>query len=482
MDFNLYFVIPTLCSALCLITAGSILPGAAEVENRGQKVWAREGSSALLPCYLSPRKHGKGRKQLSERTSVLWKRHGASAPQDLHVVLEVEYSGLRKTALPMRPRVSVLDSALRNGNFSLCINPVRSDDAGLYEAQVFYNKEIRSCRVELGVVTGRRRWKTLENHLDFRSHHARLMETCWFHNGHPVLTSGASCSMHGAFYIHRPTVSDSGSWHCQLRYADNEIVSATHNLQILGFDGPTNPVVYAAAGSAADLPCTLNHLPSAFGIHVVKAHWSRFAGGHLQNWSILQNQSNRSFPLHLPVVGLGDAGRYSCAVTVDNKMLRRDMTLAVITGEKKDRVAFSFAAVTPGIQGPVSEGSHLLLTCSLTHPQGHEHFQWKRLSSASADKKLTVATSHNLKDSRVQTGPTLEIPQVSQKDVGIWECSVYGPEGRLGAVEYGLQITGTVSRTSETSPFFSPCSVPLITSSLGLNPPLTDSHLIVLLS
>lgn len=420
---------------LLAVNAGSILPGAAEVENRGQKVWAREGSSALLPCYLSPRKHGKGRKQLSERTSVLWKRHGASAPQDLHVVLEVEYSGLRKMALPMRPRVSVLDSALRNGNFSLCINPVRSDDAGLYEAQVFYNKEIRSCRVELGVVTVKLSpaRPVVENEPLLlscnSSHHARLMETCWFHNGHPVLTSGASCSMHGALYIHRPTMSDSGSWHCQLRYADNEIVSATHNLQILGFDGPTNPVVYAAAGSAADLPCTLNHLPSAFGIHVVKAHWSRFAGGHLQNWSILQNQSNRSFPLHLPVVGLGDAGRYSCAVTVGNKMLRRDMTLAVIT-------------VTPGIQGPVSEGSHLLLTCSLTHPQGHEHFQWKHLSSASADKKLTVATPHNLKDSRVQTGPTLEIPQVSQKDVGIWECSVYGPEGRLGAVEYGLQITG----------------------------------------
>lgn len=223
------------------------------------------------------------------------------------------------------------------------------------------------------------------------THRASLVETCWFHNGRPVLNSGTFCSLHGALYILRPTMSDSGSWHCQLRYADNEIVSATHSLQILGefslcvatpaslscfllyghwptpvvtalilssfprwysfqpplqivlslshlgFDGPTNPVVYAAAGSAADLPCTLNYLPSAFGIHVVKAHWSHFAGGHLQNWSILQNQSNRSFPLHLPVVGPVDAGRYCCAVAVGNKMLSRDVTLAVITGEKKDR-------------------------------------------------------------------------------------------------------------------------------------------------
>lgn len=75
------------------------------------------------------------------------------------MVLEVEYTGLRKTALPMRPRVSVQDSALRSGNFSLRIDPVRSGDAGLYEAQVTYSTEVQSCQVELGIVTGRRRWK-----------------------------------------------------------------------------------------------------------------------------------------------------------------------------------------------------------------------------------------------------------------------------------------------------------------------------------
>ncbi|NXC50392.1 LAG3 protein, partial [Penelope pileata] len=158
----------------------------------------------------------------------------------------------------MRPRVSVQDSALRNGNFSLRIDPVRSDDAGLYEAHVAYNTEVQSCQVELGVVTVTLSPPSpvVENEPLLlscnSSHRASLVGTRWFHNGHPVLSSGAFCSLHGTFCILRPTASDSGSWHCQLRYADNEIVSATHNLQILGFDGPTNPVVYAAAGSAAD--------------------------------------------------------------------------------------------------------------------------------------------------------------------------------------------------------------------------------------
>ncbi|KFP36289.1 Lymphocyte activation 3, partial [Chlamydotis macqueenii] len=158
----------------------------------------------------------------------------------------------------MRPRVSVQDSALRHGNFSLRIDPVRSEDAGLYEAWVSYNMEIQSCHVELVVIT-----VTLSPPSPVveseplllscnSSHRASLVETRWFHNGRLVPTSRTFCSLHGALSIPRPAMSDAGSWRCQLRYSDNEIISATYNLQILGFVGPTNPVIYAAAGSAAD--------------------------------------------------------------------------------------------------------------------------------------------------------------------------------------------------------------------------------------
>ncbi|KAM6420207.1 lymphocyte activation gene 3 protein [Pluvialis apricaria] len=429
------FLVLFLTFTLLAFSAGHILPGVAEGESREQKVWATVGSSAILPCHLSPRKMWKNWKQVPVKTSVLWKRHGASAHQEPHMVLEVGYSGLRKTALPMRPRVSVQDSALRNGNFSLRINPVRSEDAGLYEAQVAYDTKVQSCQVELGVVTVTLSPSSpvVENEQLLlscnSSHQASLVETCWFHNECPVPTSGTFCSSHGGLSILRPAMSDAGSWCCQLRYSDNEIISATYNLQILGFDGPTNPVVYAAAGSAADLPCTLSYLPSAFGINVVTARWSRLAGGHLQDWGIPQNSSSKSFPLQLPAVGPGDAGQYHCAVSVGSKTISRDVTLAVVT-------------VTPSIQGPVSEGSHLLLICSLTHRQGHERFQWKHLDAAPTNSKLAVANSRNLEGHTSQTGPTLEIPRVSQKDTGIWECSVYGPEGRLGAVQYELQITG----------------------------------------
>ncbi|NWX60747.1 LAG3 protein, partial [Promerops cafer] len=157
----------------------------------------------------------------------------------------------------MKPRVSLQDSTLRNGNFSLRIVPVRSEDVGLYEAQVEYKTEVHSCLVELGVITVTLSPpNVIENELLLiscnSSHRASLVETCWFHNEHLGPTSRTFCSLSGTLSILHPAMSDAGSWRCQLRYSDKEIMSATFNLQILGFDGPTNPVVYAAAGSAAD--------------------------------------------------------------------------------------------------------------------------------------------------------------------------------------------------------------------------------------
>uniref|UniRef100_A0A8C0BQT5 Lymphocyte activation gene 3 protein n=1 Tax=Buteo japonicus TaxID=224669 RepID=A0A8C0BQT5_9AVES len=384
---------PTLCSTLHLITAGHILPGVAEGESREQKVWARAGSSAVLPCHLSPKKiplypspHSPHPAPLPRSHLCLWHEPltcpTPSARQEPHVVLEVGYSGLRKTALPMKPRVSVQDSALRNGNFSLRINPVWSEDAGLYEAQspcdLNSPRSPPPRRFLFLAVTLSPPSPVVENEPILlscnSSHRANLVETCWFHNGRLVPTSGTFCSSHGALSILRPAMSDAGSWRCQLRYSDNEIISATYNLRILGFDGPPNPVVYAAAGSAADLPCTLSYLPSAFGINLVTAHWSRLAGGLLQDWGISQNSSSRSFPLHLPAVGPGDAGQYHCAVSVGSKKISRDVTLAVVTGERRDGEVHHFSGVPHCLQINLpacqsgEHGSHQFLLLLLPVP------------------------------------------------------------------------------------------------------------------
>uniref|UniRef100_A0A8C5J779 Ig-like domain-containing protein n=1 Tax=Junco hyemalis TaxID=40217 RepID=A0A8C5J779_JUNHY len=441
---------PALCSTLHLVTAGHILPGLLEGRSREQKVWVREGSSAVLPCHLGPRKTRESSKQLPDKISVLWKRHGGRyARATRHTSPSGGMGGLEL----MKPRVSLQDSALRNGNFSLRIVPVRGEDAGLYEAQVKYRTEVHRLlwwlpydlsspptQTLLFAVTLSPPSPVIESEMLSMScnssHRASLVETCWFHKEHLGPTSRTFCSSSGTLSILHPAMSDAGSWRCQLRYSDKEIISATFNLQILGelslcVDTPASPaptfphfpghpVVYAAAGSAADLPCTLSYLPRALGMRVVAAHWSHLAGGHLEEKSISQNLSSRSFPLHVPVVGPGDAGQYRCTVSVGHRTISRDVTLAMLTGERRD-------------WGPSLQTNIPTCLCN-------EHGSLFRGHSS-------------------RVGPTLEIPQVSQKDMGTWECSVHGPEGRLGAVQYDLQITGTVPHGSANNLFFSsPCS------------------------
>lgn len=126
---------------------------------------------------------------------------------------------------------------------------------------------------------------------------------------------------------------------------------------------------------------------------------------------------------------------------------------------------FPSPTVTPSIKGPVAEGSRLLLICSLTHPRGHEHFQWRQLSSGLSNGSSFEATPRSPGVQRYYLGSTLELTHVCQEDIGTWECSVHGSEGRLGAVEYELYITGTVSPVPHflhPTPLPSPCAPRLL--------------------
>uniref|UniRef100_A0A674IA38 Lymphocyte activation gene 3 protein n=1 Tax=Terrapene triunguis TaxID=2587831 RepID=A0A674IA38_9SAUR len=428
-------------SVLCLVAASSTSPGAPKEQRGEQRVWAKVGDLVVLPCHLSP-----------QDINSFPPAHIPSSHKEPHMVLEVEYSGLLKRARSMMPRASVRETGFRQGDFSLWIEPLLSDDAGHYEALVRYGKETRRCQLELGMVTVTVNPPGLLVETEplllncNSSHPAKLVGMRWFHNGSLVPISSRFRSRHGALSISRPTVSDSGPWRCELTYSDDERVSATFNLQILG--NSTSPVVYAAVGSAANLPCLLNRDPSASSILGVSVHWSRLARGDLEIWGISRNGSNGSFTLHLPEVGPRDAGQYCCAVSIHGTTITRDVTLAVMT-------------VTPSIKGPVAEGSRLLLICSLTHPRGHEHFQWRQLSSGLSNGSSFEATPRSPAVQRYYLGSTLELTHVSQEDIGTWECSVHGSEGRLGAVEYELYIIGTVSPVPNSlhpTPLPSPCA------------------------
>lgn len=394
-----------------------------------QRVWAKEGGQTLLPCHLSPKTLERSSKQLYKGLTIRWVRHGGSCHKENQLVLEVEPSGLKKQVRTMMHRANVWDNGFLSGNFSLQIKPLLRNDAGTYEAIVKYGHEVLRCKVELGIVsvTANPPGSLVESEpvrLTCNSTHpGNPTQICWFRGGDHGPTSGQFCSPDQSLFIDKTSKRDSGPWICELTFADGEIILATHNLEILGFAEPAFPVVYTAVGSDVYLHCTLNFSPTDYGISEVASNWSYLARGVQQTRYTRHRGNKRNFTLHLPVVAPDDAGQYICEITIRGTIITKNITLAVIT-------------VTPSIEGPVTEGSHLLLTCNLSFSTGNEHFQWKQLDEVPTNR--TEASSRSVKI--LNRSRTLEFSQVSSYEAGTWECSIHGPDGKMGSVQYHLKI------------------------------------------
>ncbi|XP_060092470.1 lymphocyte activation gene 3 protein-like [Heteronotia binoei] len=154
----------------------------------------------------------------------------------------------------------------------------------------------------------------------------------------------------------------------------------------------------------------------------VAIHWSHVTDKDLKAKANLY-QENRT--LHLPAVGPGSAGQYLCEVTINGTTISKNVTLVVMT-------------VVPSIGGPVLEGSHLMLTCSLSQPLGKVHFQWQWLGSDPANRSKAASRSSEC----LSSGWIREFSKVSPTDAGIWECSIHNADGMLGSVQYHLEIAG----------------------------------------
>ncbi|KAL8202771.1 UNVERIFIED_CONTAM: hypothetical protein K2H54_025027 [Gekko kuhli] len=399
-----------------------------------QRVWAEEGGRAVLPCYLE---NSLG--EVYKRLSVRWERRGNRSPQVHRMVLQVAPSGLKIRARSMMSRASVRDQDFLHGNFSLRIEPTSNEDMGRYTARVKYGSKVHRCELRLDVasVTANPPGPLVESEPVNLTCNSTLPEKPikirWFRAGHLITTSGRFRAVDQSLFISRSMGSDSGPWVCELTYANGKRVSVTHHLQVLGFAGPTFPVVYAAAGSNTHLPCELNINPMDYNNSKVAIRWSHVAEEDRKAKSNSHQENNRT--LHLPAVGPDSAGQYLCEVTINGTAISKNVTLVVMT-------------VIPSIEGPILEGSHLLLICNLSHPPGKAHFQWKWLGRGSANRSEAASRSPE----RVSSSWIREFSKVSPEDAGVWECSIHNAEGMLGSVQYHLEIAGAQVAQQNVTP------------------------------
>uniref|UniRef100_A0A8C5RNU1 Ig-like domain-containing protein n=1 Tax=Laticauda laticaudata TaxID=8630 RepID=A0A8C5RNU1_LATLA len=224
--------------------------------------------------------------------------------------------------------------------------------------------------------------------------------------------------------------SDTGHWVCQLTFADGEIIAVRYNLQVIGFTEQAPSVIYTAAGSDAHLPCVLNSNPRKYGISGLAIQWGYMAGRELKAKPTPSYENHQDFTLHLPTVGLNDAGQYLCKITIQGVTIIQNVTLAVM------------AVISSPVGPRIPEGSHLVLICNLSYYTGKEHFQWKRLDLESSNSSQSDSSRP------VKWGPIQEFHQVSSRDAGIWECSAHGPEGKLGSVQYHLETAASAQLAS----------------------------------
>ncbi|KAL7988469.1 hypothetical protein Chor_007388 [Crotalus horridus] len=400
------------------------------------RVWGEEGTHVILPCYLSPQMVKDNLRHLYKGLEVLWVRHRGSSSMKRHLVLKVKPSGLKSLAHSMMRRATIWDAGFLKGNFSLQIKPLLKEDAGTYEAHVRYgNKEWR-CLVELGLVSvtahpSRPLTESESVRLNCNSTHpGNPTNVLWFHRDVLVHISYRLHPIDQTLLISESVSSDTGPWVCQLTFADGEVIVARHNLQVIGFTEQAPSVIYTAAGSDAYLPCVLNSNPTNYGISRVAIQWRYMARRELKAKPTPNYENHQDFTLHLPAVGLNDAGQYLCEITIQGITIIKNITLAVLT------------VFTSTVEPRIPEDSHLVLICNLSYYTGKEHFQWKWLDLESSNSSQSASSRP------VKWGPIQEFQQVSSRDAGTWECSAHGPEGKLGSVQYHLEIAASARLAS----------------------------------
>ncbi|XP_061530391.1 uncharacterized protein LOC133401419 [Phycodurus eques] len=382
----------------------SISEGRQEV----QELFAESNSQVLLPCNCSP------------SPTIAWTKDNQGT------VWRQEKSGLQfwgsRWLQRGQQRVRCPRCQMRGGDCGLRISNVREQDGGLYACTFLSGGHVITRSIMLRVIK-----VSFSPTAPIAGVHVSIScsVTPW--------PSGATVQWrlnNDSFVPSRPltppwtvekkaNVLLAGEWTCAVVSGGTQgRASAALNVRGIIHPSRDDTKVYAAAGSAATLPCVFSA-----GLNPSEATWQKLKPDSLSKpASDPLPPSFCSFsPTYRPTwdhsaglneIGLGDDGTYVCAGVVEGQSLSRKVQLIVA---KIDRSITRKETVT--------------LTCQLTDTSEVTRYQWVRVTYDLSGTRLVKS---------IQEGKTLRVSEVSHEDGGEWVCQFYGTEGRLGNVTHGI--------------------------------------------
>ncbi|XP_069057702.1 lymphocyte activation gene 3 protein [Pleurodeles waltl] len=409
------------------------------------KVFAEDGTSAVLPCTLTAQQLEVGRAEKYARTSAVWTKAEGHGP-----VLSVGADGVLLQGRWILPRASVRRALFPSGDFSLNIHSIQYKDAGHYIGEVQYGGVRKTCHVLLHVIRVTASPSSLlapgapVTMICTSTDPLPLAEVCWYQG-----QAQRSCYRRlqpgwRELRLDAVTEADGGEWRCEHRYVDGSRAQARYTLQVQGFASPTTDplTIYASVDSYVELPCILKHDPHG----EVRVHWTHTTSQGSSRTIVMsegarQGQETsssriafaapqrRNYSLSISSVWETDAGLYYCGLTSHGWQLSRSIRLVLV----------KVTLETPGL---AREGTVVRLNCTLSEVFGEEQYSWTHLSPTDNGEGTEDGHTERWTQRKQHTGHLLELSPVSQDDAGTWTCTIHARNTSVAEVAYVLQVTG----------------------------------------
>uniref|UniRef100_A0A4W4H880 Ig-like domain-containing protein n=1 Tax=Electrophorus electricus TaxID=8005 RepID=A0A4W4H880_ELEEL len=380
------------------------------------------GSVAVLPCIVhSPSAYS---------TAVYWKRK--------KTVWRRDKSGLEFRPVGQASRSHCPLPNFGKGDYSLHIEGVRDEDAGMYHCVVegtrwdtvqVILRVIKVSFTPVNVMEGEKVQMTCI----ITPQPPKHIAVKWQLNGSLMRTATTS-QTHTLYHVSQ---REAGNWSCLIQYNDAQ-AKASALLQVKGVMLPkeSHAVVYGEVGSSVTLPCIFSD-----GLFVNSSSWERVSSqtgspaslpstfrntlGHAAGeWSVKWDQS-----AHIMSVREADKGTYRCSGQMEGASGRR------LTVER--HIHLVTAQVSQS-----SRSDNVVLTCDLSNASQVTDYEWLRST-------YDINATQTLTSVQKSRSNSLTILNAEVKDQEGWVCRYYEQQRLLGNVTFHMQMMSGLAREKE---------------------------------